>query len=53
MNEMGRVVASFGLTYFTAAMSDAKACERYVPMLKSTSAEITQDLARIARTSFG
>lgn len=53
MNEAGRVVASLGLTYFTAALSEAKACERYVPVLKSTSMEITQDLARIARTSFG
>ena len=53
MNEAGRVVASFGLTYFTAALSEAEACERYVPVLKSTSAEITQDLARITRTSFG
>ncbi|MDT3688170.1 MAG: DNA-binding transcriptional regulator [Pseudorhodoplanes sp.] len=53
MNEAGRVVASFGLTYFTAALSEAEACERYVPVLKSTSAEITQDLARITKTSFG
>lgn len=52
MNEVGRVVASFGLTYFTAALSEEEACERYVPVLKSTSAEITQDLARIAKTSF-
>ncbi len=52
MNEVGRVVASFGLTYFTAAFTEAEACERYVPVLRSTSAEITQDLARIARTSF-
>ena len=53
MNEVGRVVASLGLTYFTAALSEAEACERYVTILKSTSAEITQDLARIARSSFG
>ena len=53
MNETGRVVASFGVTYFTAALSEAEACQRYVPVLKSASAEITQDLARIARTSFG
>jgi IclR family mhp operon transcriptional activator len=50
---MGRVVASFGVTYFTTALSETEACQRYVPVLKSASAEITQDLARIARTSFG
>lgn len=53
MNEAGRVVASLGLTYFTVALSEADACSRYVPVLKSTSAEITQDLARIARTASG
>jgi IclR family mhp operon transcriptional activator len=53
MNEAGRVVASFGLTYFTAALSEAEACERYVAVLKSTSAEITQDLARIAKNALG
>ncbi len=47
MNENGRVVASLGLTYFTAAFSEAEACERYVSVLKSTSTEITHDLARI------
>jgi len=47
MNENGRVVASLGLTYFTSAFSEPEACERYVPSLKSTSAEITRDLARI------
>ena len=52
MNENGRVVASLGLTYFTAAFPETEACERYVPVLKKASTEITQDLARIARTSF-
>lgn len=51
MNEANRVVASLGLTYFTSAFPEAEACERYVPVLKSASAEITQDLARI-RSSF-
>lgn len=53
MNEAGRVVASFGLTYFTAALTETEACERYVPVLKATSAEITQDLARIERSTLG
>lgn len=47
MNENGRVVASLGLTYFTAAFGEAEACQRYVPVLRTASAEITQDLARI------
>src|SRR5690606_942999 len=47
MNENGRVVASLGLTYFTAAFSEAEACDRYVSALKTTSTEITHDLARI------
>ncbi|WP_267210082.1 DNA-binding transcriptional regulator [Chelatococcus asaccharovorans] len=51
MNDAGRVVASLGLTYFTAAFSEAEACERYVAVLKSTSTEITRDLTRI-RNSF-
>ena len=51
MNEADRVVASLGLTYFTSAFPESEACERYVPVLKSASAEITQDLARI-RSSF-
>ena len=50
-NESGRVVASLGLTYFTSAFSEAEACERYVPVLKSGAVEISQDLARLNKSS--
>jgi IclR family mhp operon transcriptional activator len=48
-NEDGRVVASLGLTYFKSAFASARdACERYVPVLRTASTEITRDLARLA-----
>jgi IclR family transcriptional regulator, mhp operon transcriptional activator len=46
-NESERVVASLGLTYFISAFgSQNEACERYVPILKAASREISRDLAR-------
>jgi len=52
LNESGRVIASFGLTYFTSAFSSlSEACERYVPVLQATAREISQDLARINKSS--
>jgi len=51
INADGRVMASLGLTYFTSAFkSQDEACERYAPVLKSAASEISQDLARLART---
>lgn len=50
-NEEGRVKASLGLTYFKNAFgSDSEACDRFVPVLRSASAEITLDLARLNST---
>jgi IclR family mhp operon transcriptional activator len=46
----GRVLASLGLTYFTSAFSsEQEACARFVPILKSASVAITDDLARLSR----
>lgn len=51
-NDSGRVVASLGLTYFMSAFaSQAEACERYAPVLKTASKEITKDLARLNKTT--
>lgn len=48
LNSDGRVMASLGLTYFSSAFkSQAEACERYAPVLKSAASEISQDLARL------
>lgn len=47
-NEAGRVMASLGLTYFTSAFkTEAEACDRYAPILKSAAAAISQDLVRL------
>jgi len=47
-NDSGRVVASLGLTYFRSAFSSHReACDRYAPVLKSASKEITRDLTRL------
>lgn len=51
-NDSGRVVASLGLTYFISAFaSQAEACERYTPVLKTASKEISKDLARLNKSS--
>lgn len=53
-NESGRVMASIGLTYFTSAFaSQGEACDHYALILKTASAEISQDLARINRGPLG
>lgn len=50
LNSDGRVMASLGLTYFSSAFkSQAEACERYAPILKSAAFEVSQDLARLNR----
>lgn len=47
-NEDARVVASLGLTYFKSAFGSAReACDRYVPVLRNASVEITRDLSRL------
>lgn len=49
VNAEGRVMASLGMTYFSSAFKcQAEACERYVPVLKATAIEISQDLARLS-----
>ena len=51
-NDNGRVVASLGLTYFTSAFpSQNDACDRYAPVLKTASDEISKDLARLNKSS--
>lgn len=48
MNESGRVMASFGLTYFNSAFgSQDEACRRYAPVLRTAADEISRDLARL------
>jgi len=48
LNADGRVMASLGLTYFSSAFkSQAEACDRYAPILKSAASEISQELGRL------
>lgn len=50
-NTEDRVIASLGLTYFRSAFaSTQEATERYVPLLRSASKEITVDLERLSKT---
>lgn len=45
----GRVLASLGLTYFKSAFgSEQEACARYVPILQSAVAAISEDLSRLS-----
>ena len=47
----GRVLASIGLTYFTSAFdSEQQACGRYVPILQSAAAAISDDLYRLSHS---
>lgn len=46
VRDNGRVVASLGLTWITAAMSQQRGIERYVPLMFETSEAISQALAR-------
>jgi IclR family transcriptional regulator, mhp operon transcriptional activator len=51
LSKSGRVLASLGLTYFTSAFdSEHQACERYVPILKSAAAAISEDLSRLSNS---
>lgn len=53
-NDSGRVVASLGLTYFKSAFATpSEAYERYTPVLKTASKEITKDLTRLNRSQLG
>ncbi|WP_316860578.1 helix-turn-helix domain-containing protein [uncultured Cohaesibacter sp.] len=48
----GRVVASMGLTYFRSAFPNMQsAIDRYVPLLKQASREITTDIERLFKHS--
>jgi IclR family mhp operon transcriptional activator len=45
----GRVLATLGLTYFKSAFdSEQEACARYVPILRSAAAAISDDLDRLS-----
>ncbi|QDZ12856.1 DNA-binding transcriptional regulator [Devosia ginsengisoli] len=49
ISENGRVLASLGLTYFKSAFdSEQEACSRYVPILKTAVAAISEDLSRLS-----
>ena len=51
-NGEGRVIASLGITYYRSAFANtSEATERYVPLLKSASSEISVDLERLSKAT--